>query len=197
MATLLEYRGHIRNWETLCAELGVDPESEAKKREEEILIAAYEKWGADMPNHLYGMFALTIRDDENDLIYGLRDQFGTKPYYYYVTEDRKLLSSLSIRTILKQDGFVKEFNPDMLQLFLTYTYVPGEDTFFKGLKKLMPGHYLTFRDGKLEIARYWVPEFKPDESKSCEDILFRLAGCGVFRRCGLFICAGYVRCGGG
>ena len=169
MATLLEYRGHIRNWETLCAELGVDPESEAKKREEEILIAAYEKWGADMPNHLYGMFALTIRDDENDLIYGLRDQFGTKPYYYYVTEDGKLLSSLSIRTILKQDGFVKEFNPDMLQLFLTYTYVPGEDTFFKGLKKLMPGHYLTFRDGKLEIARYWVPEFKPDESKSCED----------------------------
>ena len=145
MATLLEYRGHIRNWEALCAELGVDPESEAKKREEEILIAAYEKWGADMPNHLYGMFALTIRDDENDLIYGLRDQFGTKPYYYYVTEDGKLLSSLSIRTILKQDGFVKEFNPDMLQLFLTYTYVPGEDTFFKGLKKLMPGHYLIMR----------------------------------------------------
>ena len=169
MALLTEYRGHIRNWRKLCEELGVDQGLEAKAREEEILVKAYEKWGTAMPDHLYGMFALTIRDEEHDLIYGLRDHFGTKPYYYYVTDDGRLLSSLSIRRIMEQDGFVKEFNPDMLQLYLTYTYVPGEDTFFKGIKKLMPGHYLVFKDGKVSVQRYWTPEFKPDESRTVEE----------------------------
>ena len=74
-----------------------------------------------------------------------------------------------IRDILGQDGFVKELNADMLQIYMTLTYVAGEDTFFKGLKKLMPGCYLTFKDGKLEIVRYWKPEFHPDETKSLED----------------------------
>ena len=137
-AHVTEYRGHIRNWRELSAELGIDAEAAGRKAlEKEILEKGYDRWGTDLPNHLYGMFALTIRDEESGLIYGLRDQFGTKPYYYYVTDDGRLLSSLSIRRIIEQDGFRKEFNPDMLQLFLTYTYVPGEETFFKGLKKLM------------------------------------------------------------
>ena len=181
MARLTEYRGHIRNWRELSTRLGIDAEefiaaaaggdsaAGRKALEEEILVKGYEKWGTDLPDHIYGMFALTIEDEENGLIYGLRDQFGTKPYYYYVTADGRLLASLSIRKIMEQDGFVKGFNPDMLQLFLTYTYVPGEDTFFMGLKKLMPGHFLIFKDGELKVERYWAPEFNPDESKSLED----------------------------
>ncbi len=173
MAQLLEYRGHIRNWRALCKELGIDPVENStadayKALEEKILVKAYETWGSDMPNHLYGMFALTIKGDDGT-IYGLRDQFGTKPYYYYLTDDGRLLSSLSIRRIMEQEGFKKEFNPDMLQLFLTYTYVPGEETFFKGLKKLMPGHYLEFKDGQVTVTRYWRPEFNPDNEKTLEE----------------------------
>ena len=138
-AHVTEYRGHIRNWRELSTRLGIDAEefiaaaaggdsaAGRKALEEEILVKGYEKWGTDLPDHIYGMFALTIEDEENGLIYGLRDQFGTKPYYYYVTADGRLLASLSIRKIMEQDGFVKEFNPDMLQLFLTYTYVPGSE----------------------------------------------------------------------
>jgi asparagine synthase (glutamine-hydrolysing) len=57
----------------------------------------------------------------------------------------------------------------MLQIYMSLTYVGGEDTFFKGIKKLMPGHYLEFADGKLEIHRYWKPEFNPDHSKTLNE----------------------------
>ena len=74
-----------------------------------------------------------------------------------------------IRQIIDQEGFVKELNEKLLQIYMSLTYVPGEETFFKGLKKLLPGRYLIWQNGKLEIVRYWKPEFKPDESKSLED----------------------------
>ena len=57
----------------------------------------------------------------------------------------------------------------MLQIYLTLTYVAGEETFFKGLKKLMPGHWLEFKDGKLTVERYWTPSFAPDKTKSLDD----------------------------
>lgn len=169
MTELKEYRGHIRNWSELCAELGVSPQLEAKEREREIIKAGYEKWGADIAEHLYGMFAFALYDSEKDELFCLRDHFGTKPFYYYVTEDNRLLCGTYIRDIISKDGFKKELNEKMLQLYLTFTYVAGEETFFKGVKKLMPGHYLIFKDGKLTVKRYWAPTFKPDNTKTLED----------------------------
>lgn len=169
MITVKEYRGHIRNWEALAEELGIEKTLSREMREKEILVKAYETWGCNMADHLYGMFAFALWDEEEKKLFCLRDQFGTKPFYYYVTEDGDLLYGTMIRQILGQPGFVKELNEPMLQLYLTLTYVAGEETFFKGLKKLMPGHYLVWQNGKMEITRYWKPEFHPDESKSLED----------------------------
>ncbi|MBQ4466283.1 MAG: asparagine synthetase B, partial [Oscillospiraceae bacterium] len=169
MIEIKAYRGHIRNWEALCKELGISGSLTREERESAILVKAYETWGKQMADHLYGMFAFALFDTESGELFCLRDQFGTKPFYYYQTADGKLLYGTMIRDILGQDGFVKELNADMLQIYMTLTYVAGEDTFFKGLKKLMPGCYLTFKDGKLDIVRYWKPEFHPDESKSLED----------------------------
>ncbi len=167
MTELIEYIGHIRNHEALCAQLGLPADLSREQREKQILIKGYEKWGTALPEHLYGMFAFCIKDGEK--LYCVRDHFGTKPYYYYLTDDGRLLYGVNIRDIIKQDGFKKELNADMLQIYMSLTYVAGEDTFFKGLKKLMPGCYLEFEDGKLEITRYWRPEFKPDNDKSLED----------------------------
>lgn len=169
MITVKEYRGHIRNWEALAEELGIEKTLSREMREKEILVKAYETWGCNMADHLYGMFAFALWDEKEKKLFCLRDQFGTKPFYYYVTEDGDLLYGTMIRQILGQPGFVKELNEPMLQLYLTLTYVAGEETFFKGLKKLMPGHYLVWQNGKMEITRYWKPEFHPDESKSLED----------------------------
>ncbi len=169
MAELREYRGHIRNRRQLCEELGISGEMSAKECEKQIIVKAYEKWGRTMADHIYGMFAFWLYDEKEDKIFALRDQFGTKPFYYYVTADGRLLCSLSIRTIMEQEGFVKELNRDMLQIYMTLTYVAGEDTFFKGVKKLMPGHWLEFRNGSLELGRYWTPTFKPDDSKTVDE----------------------------
>ena len=169
MAQLKEYRGHIRNWKKLCAELGVNADLDRAAREKEIMLAAYQTWGPQMADHIYGMFALAIWDEDKEQLFCLRDQFGTKPFYYYLTEDGNLLYGTYIRQIMEQPGFKKELNESMLQIYMTLTYVGGEDTFFKGVKKLMPGHYMIFKDGKVEITRYWAPEFHPDHEKSLED----------------------------
>ncbi len=169
MAEIREYRGHIRNWKALCSELGIDSTLERNDREKTIIEKAYEKWGHDMADHIYGMFAFYLWDEKENKIFALRDHFGTKPFYYYVTADNKLLCSTMIRTIMEQEGFVKELNESMLQIYMTLTYVAGEDTFFKGVKKLMPGHWLEFKDGKLTVERYWTPAFKPDTTKTVDE----------------------------
>ncbi|HBB20248.1 MAG TPA: asparagine synthetase B, partial [Ruminococcus sp.] len=168
MAQIREYRGHIRNWKELCGELGLDLGLSREEREKAIIAAAYEKWGREMASHIYGMFAFSLWDEKEEKLFCLRDQFGTKPFYYYVTADNRLLCGTYIRDIMAQEGFVKELNEKMLQIYMSLTYVAGEDTFFKGVKKLMPGHWLEFKDGKLEIGRYWKPEFAPDESKTVD-----------------------------
>lgn len=169
MIKIQEYKGHIRNWEALCKELQIDASLSRENREEEILRKAYDTWGYNMANHMHGMFAFALWDTEEKKLFCLRDQFGTKPFYYYETADGTLLYGTSIRKIMEQPGFVKELNEEMLQLYLSLTYVAGEDTFFRGLRKLMPGRYLTWQEGELRIVRYWMPEFHPDHSKSLED----------------------------
>ncbi len=166
MISLTEYRGHIRNWKALCEELSVDASLDAKQREKQIIIKGYEKWGAQIADHIYGMFAFAIEDSGK--VFCMRDHFGTKPFYYYLTEDGRLLYGTNISRFINDPGFKKELNDKMLQIYLTLTYVAGEDTFFKGVKKLMPGHYLVFENGNVSITRYWTPTFKPDENKSLE-----------------------------
>lgn len=169
MIKIREYSGHIRNWEALCRELGIDTTLSRVDREQAILVKAYETWGYDMGNHMHGMFAFALWDDEEKKLFCLRDQFGTKPFYYYETADGQLLYGSSIRKIMEQPGFVKELNEEMLQMYLTFTYVAGENTFFRGLRKLMPGRYLVWQRRTLHIERYWKPEFHPDYSKSLEE----------------------------
>ena len=169
MIEIKDYRGHISNHEALCDELGIPQGLGREERENRILTAAYERWGTEIGDHLYGMFAFALYDTEEQKLFCLRDHFGTKPFYYYLTEDGELLYGTNIRSIISQKGFKKELNEKMLQIYLTLTYVAGEDTFFKGVKKLMPGHYLEFRNGELKLTRYWKPEFHPDESRTLED----------------------------
>lgn len=169
MNSIIDYRGHIRNWKQLCEELEIADSLAREERERKIVLKAYEKWGHDVADHIYGMFAFAINDEAENKIFAVRDQFGTKPFYYYVTADNRLLCGTYIRPIMEQEGFVKKLNEKMLQIYLTLTYVAGEETFFKGLKKLMPGHWLEFKDGKLTVERYWTPSFAPDKTKSLDD----------------------------
>lgn len=167
---ILEYSGHIRNWETLCTELNIDTTLSREEREQAILLNGYAAWGNDIGNHLHGSFAFALWKEEEETLLCVRDQFGAKPFFYYETADGNLLCSTSIRHIMAQEGFVKEFNDEMLQIYMSLTYAAGENTFFKGLKKLLPGRYLIWnrKEKTIQIERYWAPKFCPDESKTLE-----------------------------
>ena len=167
--SLKTYRGHIRNHEELCRELNISTTLSREEKEKEIIIKAYKKWGCELACHIYGMFSFALWNEEAKELFCLRDQFGTKPFYYYLTEDNTLLYGTTIREIMDKKGFKKELNDRLLQIYLTMTYTTGEDTFFKGVKKLLPGRYLIFRDGKISIHRYWKPEFKPDNTKTLDE----------------------------
>ena len=169
MIELKKYCGHIRNHKSLCEELGVDSDLPREMQEEAIIIAAYKKWGGDMANHIYGMFAFALYDSDTDTLFCLRDQFGAKPFYYYQTADGRLLYGTTIREIIEDNSFVKELNQKMLQIYLTMTYTTGEETFFKGVKKLLPGRFMTFKNGEIKITRYFKPEFHPDNTKSLDE----------------------------
>ncbi len=169
MLHITHYSGHIRNHKALCEELSIDAGLPRREREEAILLAAYQTWGKEVGLHLHGMFAFAVYDDETETTVCVRDPFGTKPFYYYVTADGRLLYSTQIRDILGMDGFEKELNRKMLQIYLTMTYTTGEETFFVGVKKLLPGRTLTFKNGEVTIDRYWKPTFAPDHSKTLEE----------------------------
>jgi len=169
MIELKKYSGHIRNHKLLCEQLGVDCTLPREEKEKQIIIAAYKKWGGDMANHIYGMFSFALYDTDSDTLFCLRDQFGTKPFYYCLTDNGNLLYGTTIREIMDENGFVKELNQKMLQIYLTMTYTTGDETFFKGVKKLLPGRYMTFKDGKIKITRYFRPTFNPDNSKSLDE----------------------------
>ncbi len=169
MLHLKSYSGHIRNWKELCKKLNIDMTLSREEREKEIILSAYKEWGGEMALHIHGMFAFAILDDETNRLFCLRDPFGTKPFYYYETADNRLLYGNTIREIMAQDGFEKALNQKMLQIYLTMTYTTGEETFFTGLKKLLPGRYLVHENGTTTITRYWKPEFHPDYTKTLDE----------------------------
>ena len=168
MLHLKSYSGHIRNHKALCEELFIEKGLPREKREEEIIIKAYEKWGKEMGLHLHGMFSFALYNDEDDSYIFIRDPFGTKPFYYYLTENG-ILFGTTIREIMLQDGFKKVLNDKLLQIYLTMTYTTGDETFFEGVKKLLPGRMMTYKKGEINITRYWRPEFKPDYSKTLDE----------------------------
>lgn len=169
MIEIKTYCGHIRNWKLLCKELDIDNSLSRAEREKAIIIAAYKKWGGDMANHIYGMFSFALYDTDTDTLFCMRDQFGTKPFYYYVTDSGKLLYGTTIREIMESDGFHKKLNQKMLQIYLTMTYTTGEETFFEGVKKLLPGRFMTFKNGEIKITRYFRPTFEPDNTKTLDE----------------------------
>ncbi len=168
MLHLKSYSGHIRNHKALAEELIIEKNLPREKREEEIIIKAYEKWGNEMGLHLHGMFSFALYNDEDDSYVFIRDPFGTKPFYYYLTE-KGILFGTTIREIMVQDGFKKVLNDKLLQIYLTMTYTTGDETFFEGVKKLLPGRVMTYKNGQINISRYWRPEFKPDYSKTLDE----------------------------
>lgn len=167
---VITFNGEIYNHEELREELIAKGHTFANRSDTEVLIHAYEEYGEDMLNKLRGMFAFVIWDTEKETLFGARDFFGIKPFYYALI-DNNLVFGSEIKSILEYPGYKKAVNEVALENYLTFQYSVLEETFFKGIYKLMPSHCLTFHDGNLDIKRYWTPTFDADNSKSLDEFV--------------------------
>ncbi len=166
--TIRYFSGYIRNFQSLCAELDIQLPLPRAERENEILIRSYAKWGADLVSHLYGAFAIALFDEDLQKLYVFRDQVGQKQMFYTVAGD-ELVCSGDIDAVVADSHIEKHLNQRMLQQYLFYGYPIGEETFYDGVYKLRPGHYLVWDGKQLEKVCYFKPTFEPDDSKSIDD----------------------------
>ncbi len=163
------FNGEVYNFQELREQLLAAGHTFATRSDTEVLLHGYEEWGKELLDRLRGMFTFALWDSRAKTLLLARDHFGIKPLYYYQNpETGTLMFGSEIKSFLAHPEFQKELNRDQLELYLSYQYSPGEDTFFKGVKKLLPAHWLEWKDGTVTVQRYWEPSFTPDHSLTLE-----------------------------
>ena len=162
------FNGEIYNFESLREELIEKGHEFSTKTDTEVLLHGYEEWQEKLLDRLRGMFAFVIYDIKSGEMFAARDFYGIKPFYY-AKMDNTLIFGSEIKSFLIHPHFKKELNTKMLEYYLTFQYSAGEETFFKNVYKLMPGHYMKYKNGKLEIKKYYEIKFKEDDTKTYEE----------------------------
>ncbi len=157
---VIAYNGEIYNFKLLREELVSAGHSFLTNCDTEVLLHGYMEWGPEVLKKLRGMFAFVIWDKEKQELFGARDPFGIKPFYYAVMGSLFFFGS-ECKSFLPHPGFKKELNPAALKLYLTFQYSALNESFFKGVYRLLPGHYLIHREGRTEFASYHSFSFDP------------------------------------
>lgn len=170
---VITFNGEIYNHQLLREDLIAKGHVFSNNADTEVLIHAYEEYGPDMLNMLRGMFTFVIWDSNKKQLFGARDYFGIKPFYY-TNVNGNLVYGSEIKSILEYPGYQKEMNENALENYLTFQYSVLPETFFKGIFKLMPAHYFIFKDGKMDITRYWEPTFDANENISMEELVDKI-----------------------
>lgn len=152
--SMLESHGHV--YRTHC--------------DTETILHLYEELGEACVDHLRGMFAFAIWDQRKKVLFIARDRFGVKPLYYAHTDDGSLYFGSEIKTLLEAGAIKPEINYAALPDYLANHATSGEETLFHGVKRLLPGHTLVWRDGTIEVKRYWDISFaKNSEALPSQD----------------------------
>ena len=164
------FNGEIYNYKELKSELSDYPFQ--TNSDTEVLLYGYKEWGSELPKHLRGMFAFALYDIENKTLFCARDPFGIKPFYYYQNDGDFMFAS-EIKAFLDHPKFKKEFNESILAPYLSFSFTPTTETFFKGVKRLDAGYSLTYKDGEMKLNRYFELNFdikKEDYDKTVDNI---------------------------
>ena len=164
--------GEIYNYQELREELKKKKHKFVTKTDTEVLVHGYEEWGHNLTKKMRGMYAFAIWNKKEQELYMARDGWGIKPLYYYQNE-KTLMFASEIKAFLDHPDFIKEFNDEILSAYLCFNSVPTEETFFKGVKRVEPGHQLIYKDNNLEIERFFKLEFDEQNTnleKSAEEI---------------------------
>lgn len=162
---VLVFNGEIYNYQPIREDLIQKGHVFKTKTDSEVLLHGYEEYGKDLLNRLRGMFAFVIWDKKEKKLFGARDIFGIKPFFYYLKGETFLFGS-EIKTFLANPLFEKEFNEARLPDYLCFEYIPTTETMFKNVYKMEPGSCFEWQNGALKIQRYFTPEYNIDDSKT-------------------------------
>ena len=158
------FNGEIYYYRALTAELTALGHTFATRTDTEVLLHGWEQWGRELLPRLRGMFAFALWDRRAGVLFCARDMFGIKPLYYCRCADGTLLFASEIKAFLDHPSFAKRLNTAQLPLYLSCQYSPGRDTFFAGVQKLLPGHFLEFSDVIVRTTRWVQPAFLPGDA---------------------------------
>ena len=145
---VLLFNGEIYNYQSIREDLLKAGHVFKTKTDSEVILHGYEEYGKKVLDRP-------------------RDIFGIKPFYYY-KKDGEFLFGSEIKSFLSHPKFEKELDEDMIPLYLSYEYIPDERTIFKNVYKLPGAHCFTYKDGKLEVERYYHIRYNIEEDKSLE-----------------------------
>lgn len=162
------FNGEIYNFQELRAELEAAGHTFHCDADTEVLVHGYEEWGEGLVDRLRGMYGFVAHDMRSGKLFGARDIFGIKPFYYYQTADGDLLFGSEIKSFLEHPGFEKAVNKKALRPYLTMQFPATDETFFAGVYKLPAAHCFTFdiASGRMDVRRYWDADFSDDNSKT-------------------------------
>ena len=148
------FNGEIYNFQTLRQELEKKGHRFQTQTDTEVLVHGYEEWGGALTEKLRGMYAFAIWDTVKESLFLARDKWGIKPLYYYQT-DHSLLFASEIKAFLDHPDFQKQLNEEILAAYLCFNSVPTEETLFKNVFRLEPGHRMMYQAGKITIEKFF------------------------------------------
>jgi len=166
---VIVFNGEIYNFMQLRDDLIAAGHIFKTRCDTEVLVHGYEEWGEKLAEKLRGMFAFVIWDKKSNSLYGARDPFGIKPFYYYTAPSGHLIFGSEIKSFLSHPEFKAEVNENALRPYLTFQYSSMEETFFKNTRKMPPAHYFVYSNGKMNITRYWDVDFSKKTSLTYEE----------------------------
>ena len=167
---VLVFNGEIYNYQELREELAAAGHVFVSNTDSETLVHGFEEWGESLVDRLRGMYAFAIWDTRRKRLFAARDIFGIKPLYYAQMNGTLMFAS-EIKAFMGHPKFDKIFNEDALGNYLSFQFVPTNETFFKGVFCLQPGHYFTYENGEMKITRYFEPDFTGDNTKFFEEVV--------------------------
>lgn len=165
---VLVYNGEIYNYKELKEDLIAKGHVFTTKTDSETLLHGYEEYGKDFLKKLRGMFAFVIWDKNNSKIFGARDIFGIKPFFYFL-KDSKFMFASEIKAFLSNPDFEKELNRDRIPEYLCFEYIPSNETLFKNVFKVEPASYFEYENGELKTGKYFEMKYDIDETKTLDE----------------------------
>ncbi len=173
------HNGEVYNFPELRQELINRGHAFKTRTDTEVIVHSYEEWGEEFISRLRGMFAFALWDGRQNQLLLVRDRLGVKPLYYTVLDDGSLVFGSELKAVIVHPGVRRSLEPRALDLYLTVEYIPAPFSIFKGVYKLPAGSYLRYKNGYMELKKYWdiVPETRlsgTDQAKDWPSIMDEL-----------------------